>query len=177
MFVGLRIAEIGEHAVAHIFGDEAALALDAICAAAMIGGDDRPHVLGIEQRRQRRRADEVAKHNRELAALGGIGSRALGNMIRRRSGLRDCGGLWAGEFLDRRQYRATMPDGGDAKLFEVFARQLRQYLSVDFIVAKSGLVLLQAEAAQPIRDVHTRSSNEPGSMMVPARPRVYDIDF
>ena len=28
MFVGLRIAEIGEHAVAHVFGDETAVALD-----------------------------------------------------------------------------------------------------------------------------------------------------
>ena len=37
VFVRLRIAEIGEHAVAHVFGDEAALALDAICAATMIG--------------------------------------------------------------------------------------------------------------------------------------------
>jgi class 3 adenylate cyclase len=36
----------------------------------------------------------------------------------------------------------------------------------------SGEAGLQAEAAQPIPDVHTRSSNEPGSMMVPARPRV-----
>ena len=28
VFVGLGIAEIGEHAVAHVFGDEAAVALD-----------------------------------------------------------------------------------------------------------------------------------------------------
>ena len=41
MLVGLGIAEIGEHAVAHVFGDEAAVALDQRRAAAMIGADDR----------------------------------------------------------------------------------------------------------------------------------------
>ena len=42
MLVGLRIAEIGEHAVAHVLGDEAAVALDQLRAAAVIGADDRP---------------------------------------------------------------------------------------------------------------------------------------
>ena len=36
VFVGLRITKIGEHAVAHIFGDKAAVALDEFRAAAMI---------------------------------------------------------------------------------------------------------------------------------------------
>jgi hypothetical protein len=36
VFVGLGIAEIGEHAVAHILGDETAVALDQIRAAAMV---------------------------------------------------------------------------------------------------------------------------------------------
>ena len=64
MLVGLRIAEIGEHAVAHIFGDEAAVARDRRRAAFLIGGDDLAHVLGIEPRRQRGRADKVAEHHR-----------------------------------------------------------------------------------------------------------------
>ena len=41
-----------------------------IGAATVIGADDLAHVLGIEPRRQRGRADEVAEHHRELAALG-----------------------------------------------------------------------------------------------------------
>ena len=73
MFVSLRIAEIGQHPVAHILGDEAAVAFDQICAATMIAANDLTHVLGIEPRRQRRRADEVAEHDRELAPLGGVG--------------------------------------------------------------------------------------------------------
>jgi hypothetical protein len=37
VFVRLRIAEIGEHAVAHVFGDEAAVACDQRSAAFLIG--------------------------------------------------------------------------------------------------------------------------------------------
>jgi hypothetical protein len=33
-------------------------------------------------------------------------------------------GGWTGELLDRRQYRATTPDGGDAELFEVFGQRV-----------------------------------------------------
>ena len=35
--------------------------------------DDLAHVLGIEPRRQRGRADEIAEHDGELAPLGGVG--------------------------------------------------------------------------------------------------------
>ena len=72
MLMRLRIAEIGEHAVAHVFGDEAALARDLGRAAFVIGRDDAPHVLGIEPRGKRGRAEEVAKHDCQLAALGGV---------------------------------------------------------------------------------------------------------
>ena len=148
VFVRAGEAEIGQHPIAHELRDEAVVARDCAGARVLIGPDDFPHVLGIEPRRHRGRTDEIAEHDGELAALGGVG-RARGNRIRRRRGrgLHNRGGGWGGEFLDRRQYRATMSDGGDAKLFEVFDRQLRQYLSVDFIVAKSGLVLRQAKAS------------------------------
>ena len=74
VFVRLRIAEIGEHAVAHVFGDEAAVGCDQRRAAFVIGPDDRPHVLGIEPRRHRGRADEIAEHHRQLPALGRVGA-------------------------------------------------------------------------------------------------------
>ena len=69
MLVGLGIAEIGQHPVAHVLGDEPAGLGDLLGAAAVIGADDLAHVLGIEPSRQRGRADEVAEHDRELAAL------------------------------------------------------------------------------------------------------------
>ena len=69
MLVGPRIAEIGQHPVAHVLGDKPAAALDDRGAAAVIGADDRAQVFRIEPRRQRGRADEIAKHHRQLPAF------------------------------------------------------------------------------------------------------------
>ena len=63
MLMGLRIAKIGEHPVAHIFGDETAGLRDEIGAAVVVGANDLTHVLGVEPGRQRRRADEVTEHD------------------------------------------------------------------------------------------------------------------
>jgi DNA-binding winged helix-turn-helix (wHTH) protein len=75
VLVRLRIAEINQHAVAHVAGDKPAKTLDNLCDAAMIGADDLAQILGIESRRERRRADQVAEHDGELAPLGGRRSR------------------------------------------------------------------------------------------------------
>ena len=50
MLVSIRIAKICKHSVAHILGDEAAVALDHLRATAMICADDGAHVLGVEPR-------------------------------------------------------------------------------------------------------------------------------
>jgi hypothetical protein len=47
MFVGPGIAEIGQNAIARVFGDEPAVALDQLVAAVMTGADDGPHVFGV----------------------------------------------------------------------------------------------------------------------------------
>ena len=78
VLVRLRPAEIGEHAVAHVLGDVAAPALDHLGAAALIGADHRAHVLGIEPRRQRGRAHQIAEQHRQLPpppSAGGAGPR------------------------------------------------------------------------------------------------------
>jgi hypothetical protein len=51
MFMRLWIAEIGENAVAHVFCDEATIALDQFRAAAVIGSNDAPQILGVEPSR------------------------------------------------------------------------------------------------------------------------------
>ena len=66
----LRIAEVNEHPVADQSGGKAAKAGDYLADAAMIGGDDVAQVLWIEPCGQLSRANEVAEHNGELAALG-----------------------------------------------------------------------------------------------------------
>ena len=48
VLVRLGIAEIGEHAVAHILRDKPAIALDQLGAATMIRADHPVQVFGIE---------------------------------------------------------------------------------------------------------------------------------
>jgi hypothetical protein len=59
----LGIAEINQHAVAHILGNKAAKAGDGVGDAAMIGADDLAQILGIEAGGQRRRTDQIAEHD------------------------------------------------------------------------------------------------------------------
>ena len=70
----LGVAEIGENAVAHLFGDEATVALDQFGAAMMIGGHDAPQVLRVEPCRECGRTHQVTELNRQLAAFGRCGS-------------------------------------------------------------------------------------------------------
>ena len=72
VLVRMGIAKIGEHPVAHVFRDEAAAAGDQRRATPVVGRDDAAHVFGIEPRRHRGRAHEVAEHDRKLTALGGV---------------------------------------------------------------------------------------------------------
>ncbi len=147
----LRIAEIGEHPVAHVLGDEAPIALDQACAAFVISPNDPPHVLGIEPCRHCGRADEIAENDGQLPALGGVvgGRFSVGILC-------DSGppGWRARKLRDSRQHHPPMPDDDDAKVLQVFSRQLRQNLAVDRVLAKSGLVLAEAETSQPVSHVH-----------------------
>ena len=70
----LRIAEIDQHPVAHVFGDKAVEPGDHLGDGAVIGGDDLAQILGIEPRGERGRADQIAEHHRQLPAFG-IGRR------------------------------------------------------------------------------------------------------
>jgi hypothetical protein len=66
----LGIAEIDQHAIAHIFGDKTAKAGGSVGNTAMIGADDLAQILGIEARGQRRRTNQIAEHHGQLPPLG-----------------------------------------------------------------------------------------------------------
>jgi hypothetical protein len=68
-----RVAEIDQDAVAHILSDKAVEPGDDPGDRAVIGGDDLAQILGIELRRERGRADQVAEHHRQLPAFGDRG--------------------------------------------------------------------------------------------------------
>jgi hypothetical protein len=59
LLMGARKAEIGQHAIAHEFGDEAVIARDRARTGVLIGANDLAHVLRIEPGRQRGRTDQV----------------------------------------------------------------------------------------------------------------------
>ena len=62
--------EIGQHAVAHELGDEAAIAPDRAGGGVLIAPDQAAEQFGIDFARQRRRADHVGEQHRHLAPLG-----------------------------------------------------------------------------------------------------------
>jgi tetratricopeptide (TPR) repeat protein len=66
----LRIAEIDEDPVAHVFGDKPAEAGDNLFDPAVIDADHLAQILGIEAPRKHGRPDEIAKHDRQLSPLG-----------------------------------------------------------------------------------------------------------
>src|SRR5262245_10693409 len=68
----LRITEVDENAVAHVFCHEPAEAADGLGNTLLIGGDDLAQILWVHPDRERRRADEIREHYGHLATLGGV---------------------------------------------------------------------------------------------------------
>ena len=66
----LRIAEINQYAIAHVVGDKAVEPGDNFGYSVVICGDDLAQIFGIEPRRKRGRADQIAEHHRQLSAFG-----------------------------------------------------------------------------------------------------------
>src|SRR5215471_4991332 len=93
----LGVAEISEHPIAEITRHEPADFGDLLSTAAVVHGDDLAHVLWVEARRERGRADKIAEHNSELAAFG-----RGGGLIRSRR-RRCCGRFGYGHRLRSRE--------------------------------------------------------------------------
>ena len=177
VLVGPRIAEIGEHAVAHVLGDKPAAAPDHLGNAAVIGADHRAQILRVEPRRQRRRADQIAEHHRQLPPLGLAGPDAsilprlhkLGRRDRR-AGAREV----RSQRGDRGQQLAPMADKIDAQILQIVGRQLAQDLGIDRVIVECRGVLFEPQPSQPIGDLdrHCRGLRSPAEASPPgAIPR------
>src|ERR1035437_9354099 len=68
----MRIAEINEDAVAHIFGDEPVEAAHDLSDTFLIARDDLAQVLRVHAGGERRRTDQVAEHEGDLTTLRGV---------------------------------------------------------------------------------------------------------
>ena len=72
--MGLRVAEIYEEPVAQILRNMAFEPSDDGGGGVLVGANDIAHLLGVEGGGERRRSDEIAEHDGELAAFGLRGS-------------------------------------------------------------------------------------------------------
>ena len=70
--MGLWVAEVDQYAVAHVLGYEPAEAVHGLGDAFLIGRNDLAQVLRVHAGGERRRADQVGEHHRDLPALGGV---------------------------------------------------------------------------------------------------------
>ena len=153
VLVGMRVAEIGENAVAHVFCDKAAKANQYLRNATMIFGDDLAQILRIEPRCQLSRTDQIAEHDRKEAAFG---SRDVGRLRGNRSllaGIAGEGDLGRRAFLEGlygREQFAPVPDRGNAEGDKVIRGQLGQDVTVDVIVAECLRVLFESQPLEPI---------------------------
>jgi hypothetical protein len=149
-----RVAEIGQHPVAHEFGDKAVIARDDAGNGVLIGAERLAQFLGVEPSRQRRRADEIAEHHRQLPPLGSVLQLRTGRCRGRRRCLGQCpGGAQTG---DGSQETLAVPER-HTELLEIDLRQLRQDIGVDITRAKERLVLSEAETSEPTSDIHSRA--------------------
>ena len=131
-------AEVGEHAVAHELGDVPSKRATTPAQRVLVGADDLAHLLGVEPRRERGRADQVAEHHRQLAALGLC---ACG---------RRCTASLGTECSDGLQELLAWAER-QSKLFEISLAELGEHFPVNLVVAERRLIAGQVRgpAARP----------------------------
>ena len=158
----LRIAEQRHQPVAELFQNMPAKSGHRARGFVEIGINKVAPVFRVKLRDETGRADEVTEHDCDRPAFG-LGARRWRG--RGGGGLR--GRRWrvgcSRERLDRRQHHPPMPNDDNAEVLEVFSRQLRQNLAVARVLAKSGLVLAEAETSQPVSHVHGRGPEGSGA--------------
>ncbi len=169
LFQRMGVAEIDEHAVADIVGDEASVALHRFGDAGAIGRQQLVQILGVEARRQRRGIDQVAKHHGDLPALG-YGRASAGGLLRH-GGRCGCCGLrhfprrrrLAAECCDRLEHAAAVADGLDADLLQILGREERQRLEINVVGEKRLAISREAEPLEPLVDAVRHRPRPPTS--------------
>ena len=156
----VREAEQRHQPVAELLQHVAAQARHRRGGLVEIRADQIAPVLRIHSRREARRADEIAEHDRDRPPLGEVGPflpRGAGEGNRpkaggggRRGGRRR---LVRGESGDRPHQPLAMPER-HADLLEVGLGQVGQDVRVDLMLAEQRFVLSEADAVQPLGDVH-----------------------
>src|SRR6516162_1206063 len=157
-----RVAEIGEHAIAHVPGDEPIELADDIVDGAKVLVDNLAQILGVEPHGERGRANEIAEHYCEGPALGSWCSR---------SSLR-CDINVAAQRGDRFEKLAAVASKHDTEVLEILCCELGQRVPIYIIVAESGLISFKTQAPQPRGYVHQAPSSSSSSAFASLRSGV-----
>ena len=158
----LWVAEINEHAVAHVSGDEAIEFGDDFGNGAVIGADDLTQIFGIEPRGELGRADQIAEHHCQLAAFRLFGAKRPRRCRGRRRIGRGRGSNPAQSGNCSEQFAAVAPEH-NPEVLQVLCREFGQYLPIDLVVAERGFVPFETQAAQPHRYIHQASPSSSSS--------------
>jgi hypothetical protein len=150
VFVRLRPAEVGEHAVAQEPGQVSLEPTDHVGAGRLISPRDVAQVLRVEPRGEVGGADQVAEQHGQLATFGLERSRRHGDR------LRGCQSPSLVERGDGVEQPAAVTDRCDAKRRQIVGRQPRQHFGVDMVGLECLDVIFQAQVAQLSRGVHLR---------------------
>jgi hypothetical protein len=144
--VGLRIAEVDQHTIAHVLRYEAAEAINSFGDTLLIGGNDLAQVLGVHTTRKCGRTNKVREHDRDLTTLCGF----LRLRLRCSDWFRHC--RWcASKVSDSRQHYPPMPEK-DADVLKVLIGQVAERLGSNAVFGKTLDVLRHAELFEPVRN-------------------------
>jgi len=135
-----RITEIGENAVAHVLGHEAAGFGDDVGTQSVIAGDSLPQFFWIEPSRQGSRAYKVDEHYSEVTSLGG--GDAVDACRRGRHGLGECRPTLQGG--NRIKQLAAMANRRHADRDKIVGRQAWQHRSINIVIAERLFIPLQS---------------------------------
>ena len=146
VLMGLRIAEVHEHAVAHVLRHEPAEALHGLGDAFLVRGNDLAQVFRVHAGRECRRTDKVREHHGDLSALCGV----LGLRLDQRRLRRCLDGTH--KLRNRRQHFSSMAEQ-DADLLKVLIGQVAEDRDINSVLGKTLGVLGHAEVFEPVRNL------------------------
>ena len=147
-----RIAEEAHQPVAELFGNVAAHLRHRCRGEVEIGGDKIAPLLGVEPRRDRGRAYEIAEHDGQITALAGSVGRCRYWCGRFSGGYRRRRGCRTSQLGNGREQFTPMPER-NADVLEILIRQMPEYGNVDFVIDKTVRILGHAKLFEPVRNL------------------------
>ncbi len=144
-----RPAEVGKHTVAQILRDMSAVARYRTRHGILVTPHDIAQVFRIEPPGEGGRADQIAKHYRQLTALGRVCS-----LLRRGGGVVVCrAGIIVVDLPNSAQQSFSIPYRRNADLLEIDVLEIPQNIEINGVFGKYVAVFAESDVFQPVTDV------------------------